>query len=235
MERNDKIDKLFKKWPKEGIHKFERDGIVDEPEWNRQEIKMLYVLKEAHDPPVIGKPFEEIDKREFYYNGAFDGENVYFNTFRLLSKWSYGICNNFCSWHDIEKIDFNTCDSMAPWLRKAAIINIKKHGGHSSSEYPIIRQYADDHRDLIKKQIELIEPDIIVGGGKNFVAPIIIHHIFNPIEFKKLECKTNLNVWEHRNLGWRLIDWYHPQAPGIKHEFLFSKLINTVNEISNYA
>ncbi len=230
MGRYDKIDKLFQKWPKEGIHKFERDGIVDEEEWNRQKVKVLYVLKEPHDPPVEGVPFEEIDKREFYFNGAFDGEKEYPETFRLLSKWCYGISEGFPPWFDLNDEDFNSYISRSPWFRKAAIINIKKYGGYNTSPFPLIRQYADEHQELLKRQIELIEPDFVVGCGLDFVAPIIIHHIFSVDDFETLDCKTGLNVWKHKNLAWPLVDWYHPQAPGIKHEFLYTKLIETLKE-----
>lgn len=51
------------------------------------------------------------------------------------------------------------------WLNQIAIVNLKKSGGKSNSRYPEIFAYADCGATELIKQIEIINPEIIVCGA----------------------------------------------------------------------
>ena len=50
-------------------------------------------------------------------------------------------------------------------LKSIAYINVKKLPGHKSSYYKTIHNAYDKHKDILLKQIEYINPDIIIGGS----------------------------------------------------------------------
>ena len=59
-------------------------------------------------------------------------------------------------------------------LQEIAVINLKKSGGKSSSDYDEIAEYAKYDCEEIKKEFELMDPDIIICGFTFYVLKDIV-------------------------------------------------------------
>ena len=88
-------------------------------------------------------------------------------------------------------------------MQSIAFMNIKKTGGGASADNTIIRKIADRHKHFIRREIELINPDIIIAGvGKTEILQIILQDI----KFKN----SGFDIWVAKHKGYKVIDFYHP-------------------------
>lgn len=176
---------------------FIADGVINHEIWDdRSKGKhILFVLKEAYggesdwslaDEVRVHAPWSAIWNR--------------------IVEWTYGITNTSVekiAKYEPSKISFEKPNQ---WLNEIAVLNIKKSGGESQSHYGEISAYADYDRTEILRQIEIINPDIIVCGA---TFGDINRIMGNPC--KKGECDN----WYYYSdaIGNRerlFIDYYHP-------------------------
>lgn len=152
---NDDVLSLWKEKSEHNDKVFVKDGIVDDVVWKSQDKKILYILKEAYGSAEDWDLTERVLKKDSILSHP---------TWRSVVEWTYGI------W----KTSAEEIASYAPkeiheikddLIRKIAVINLKKSDGKSCSDNLQIKQYAENDIELIKKQIELISPNIIVCGS----------------------------------------------------------------------
>lgn len=109
-------------------------------------------------------------------------------------------------------------------LLSAATVNIKKSAGRPESTAEDLRSYADRDGDLIKRQVELIAPDIVICGGTwDYVKrlwpaarPAYDHQVWriNSIDF--IDFWHPANRWPdsllYYALGWLIQNGIRPKA-----------------------
>ncbi|MCM1024167.1 MAG: hypothetical protein NC395_08935 [Prevotella sp.] len=154
------LDEVFKMWNTKDNHikdTFVKDGIIDPDVWNVQDKKILYILKEAYDEDKT----ENWDLTE----RVLKGDNILSSpTWRSVIDWTYGILNTTAD--RIARYSPKDIKSQRDELiRKIAVLNLKKTPGKPRSDMEQIRQFALDDIVQIKRQIEIISPDIIVCGS----------------------------------------------------------------------
>ncbi|MCK5798164.1 MAG: hypothetical protein KAI47_13310 [Deltaproteobacteria bacterium] len=99
MSRNEKLDHLFQRWPVEANRGLITDGIVDEAFWTANPIKLLYLMKETHDPENT----KGWDLRAFLARGgANDKGKGYTTTWGMTARWTRGITGGVPSWLQTE-------------------------------------------------------------------------------------------------------------------------------------
>lgn len=193
MENNQEITKTID-------HKtnvFIRDGIVDEKTWNNNNHKkIVFVLKEAYttqnnwsltDWVLNSKPSKPI--------------------WRRIIEWTYGIQNT--DFNNIPKYASQIYEKNKDLLfQQIALVNLKKSGGKSSSINEEIKGYAIEDKLELKKQLEIISPDIIVCGS-TFNT---LNHIYDDkICPKDSYCDNRFyytNIISGKDT--LVIDYYHP-------------------------
>lgn len=208
---------LFAKWKgteKEGWKrkKFIPDGIVDAQSYIDSKIKVLYILKEANggDDWVL---------TDFLKAGGRA------STWNNVTRWQYGITNidKDISWGEIENISNETRKSQ---LKNIAIMNLKKESGGAKAVSKQIWDYALEDKDLLKEQIQIYSPDVIICCGTGDIV-------------KKLELIEKFNKWEkssydvtyYQSKDKIIIDYYHPAYYGKSPKKLFYPLYKTIKEI----
>jgi len=143
------INELFEMWKKSRKFKyFVSDGVIDPEVYFSNNVKVLFITKEANDGDDGGdyNLCTEILKHENYKPFI-----------RHMIQWTWAINENFP-----EEINF--CDEIKnKYLRSFAVLNLKKIGGGSISKNHNILQYANRDKDFIIKEIEIIDPDVIIG------------------------------------------------------------------------
>lgn len=221
----EKESELFKRWRSErGYKYFISDGIFDEVEWNKQGIKILFVLKEAN--------WENgnVDLCEYLLS---ETGSTYWKTWNNIARWIKAILISGEYPRSVSKSDKSF------WLRKVAAMNLKKVGGDSVAEDETIYSYALSDKQYLKEQICLYNPDIIIccgrGEGKN--ADILYDIVFDNGEVSEwqtplTDTKYNYFFWHIKGKKIPVVSFYHPQMRG--GHALFEKRYNEMIEIGEY-
>lgn len=186
---------------------FIRDGVVCPEVWYSQEIRPLFLLKEAYG----GDGDWDLAKDHLLVHKSID------KIWERVSDWTKGI--------------FATTNTEIPpyiqdspeiahygneYLKKIAVINVKKSGGKSSSDYDEISAYALFDKDRLLRQIELCDPTIIVCGYTGSYLEMIIGENFrkprNDNLFYRIELKGHsvlvLDFWHPANHYPDIMNYY---------------------------
>lgn len=199
MAVNNKLRELFKDWQSTRNYSgFFKDGIIGEQDWNNKSPKIMFLLKENYSDGW------EID-------GGIDirgGTNRQF--FPNLARWKYlieyiGQNNKVVGCPDDDAL----VDFLGGWvLSDVAYVNVKKSKGQSKSSNKMIQDFAVKDKDFLTKEIDIINPDIVICGGTFWSY----HPIYDGNN--NIECVAN-RVHKHEDRI--ILDFYHPgwrQCPG---------------------
>lgn len=197
------LDELFDIWEKRhrdaGHKRFIRDGIVDEKWWfEKQSVpKICFFLKEART-------------KEEKYNLTNDlREKEPWRLWQRVAVWTQAIQMAFSGEraYDEEKIKLKSHDA----VKQIAVVNVKKSDGMPESKGDDLWKYVNDDKDLLKKELEIINPDIIVCGYTLELLEAVLdakgnEKNANPdIRFEKIR-DTMYGFWKDK----LVIDYYHP-------------------------
>jgi len=133
-------------------------GVFNEHEYCEQKIKLLFILKEVIDEnkderwSLVDLVSKQIEDQKFL------------TIFKRMGELSFGHNQGFPPYHSAVANMFHNAN-ITEGLEKLAVINLKKTGGGNISELSEIREHALENRELIHKEIEIINPDLMVCGG----------------------------------------------------------------------
>lgn len=203
------LNDLFKEWenayqPYKG--KFTYDGINNEQIYNGLKAKknaVLFIAKEPNDIEQWGGNFPNWWKDKLQGNFS-----------RRLGEWCYGLTNNF------PLLNEATINAHRGVL-SVAFMNLKKIGGGANADKEKIMKIVGETSDYLKKEIAIIEPDIIVGGG---VYPEAWDMLFGKLNW--INTGTGIRVAKWNNV--KIIKFYHPSSR-FKKADSYHLLENSVN------
>ena len=155
---------------------FTEDGIIDPQAYDKAECKILVVLKEANIAENKEDAFYlKKDDHRVWYNEFVNGE--YNASSRKVMYRNEIADNNSCQKQLIGRMSYllqqywrdATCSGSIPTvkqiqdaLKKTTVMNLNKRGGGKALKKRIFKNYCKKYAVFIKKEIELINPDIIV-------------------------------------------------------------------------
>ncbi|WP_308749133.1 hypothetical protein [uncultured Anaerococcus sp.] len=201
---------LFEKLRKDN-HAIVTDGIVDENEYLSSKYKILYVMKEVNG----GKDW---DLREFLYEGGRP------QTWDNVARWTQGILNldKEYSWEELLKDNEKRRET---YLKKIGSINLKKTGGGHTSVDKEISKAAWENKEIIKNQIEVYNPDIIIccGTAEDFVKSAL-----DPKEINWTMTQRGVKYIKDKEKI--ILSFAHPEAR-IRDAYLYYALVDAVREI----
>lgn len=152
------MDELFKEWKtlimSDAKH-FVEDGVICHESWGEVDCKLLFILKETNDyegnianlinRAVTVKPKSKLWGRPTFHN---------------IGRWAYGLLNFPKSIDSYEAANKERKKSLLP----CSFINIKKtSGGRTAGK--AVELNAIKFASFLRRQIEILSPDIIVFGG----------------------------------------------------------------------
>lgn len=161
-------DKLIAEWKdrhkKAGYKEFVTDGVVCPEVWFPQPTRVLYILKEPHSGN--GKDWSLLD----YLKEPDESKG---RTWAAVAEWQYALQNTtvdsipaFDAWLGAPYGDMERYrEAQMNLLRQCAVLNIKKSNGKSESNDIDLLDYVNEDGDLLKRQIDMISPTIIVCGS----------------------------------------------------------------------
>jgi hypothetical protein len=136
---------------------FIRDGIISEERWDKAAVKVLFLLRECYDYPKAGHAGFDL-RAQIRDWGIARGP-----TMRNTALWAAGLQNATAK--SIPPLSDVQASAAYEALLATAIINVKKSGGTRASVPSEIDDYAVQDSQFIRRQIDLIAPDITVCGG----------------------------------------------------------------------
>ena len=135
---------------------FRRDGIIDEAIFYKEKRKTLFISNEANDDEYSAKtnakPNNVDDYRKYYETGYDDWLGKMRERTSALYKTVAGI----------GRIEMSDVDAALHY----AVMDLNKRGGGSyvkSASH--IEEYCRYYQDFIKREIEIINPDVVVWLG----------------------------------------------------------------------
>lgn len=185
MSKTDQLNELFVLWEKKhleesddsfsktsngsNIHKnfFERDGIIDESAFEKEKIKVLFISAEANANDYNGeKGVAKTDYRQAYL--------TYFETAK--DNWGGKMRERVCGMY---KFLTNQSDKkINEMANKFAVMDINKRGGKSTIDKgKHLVEYTGVYKNFIDKEINIIDPDIVVLIGVNLCRLRIVQHL----------------------------------------------------------
>ena len=169
--RSAELEKLFDEWRKRHIsedysndkiskNNFIPDGIIDEASYMQSPKKILFIAKEAACLDKTEKTTAE-ENFEAAQNDGFWCRRVVLEG-KGGTRFSSGLA---LLANAILNENFETPEKDISALRYVAFMNINKRGGFTECKTKLLRDYAQNYKDLIDREIKIISPDIIVCCG----------------------------------------------------------------------
>jgi len=162
---------LFSEWKatKEIVHKNSiADGVVHAETYINTTPRLLFLAREAH-----WEDEGDHDIRGYLAKGA---PGVTFRNWQVIARWTRAITTaEDVPWEDVDD-EARGQDFKKEEFRKIAFVNIKKQGGSSSVNWNELVTYTKVCAQLVRRQIELYNPNIIVCNGtiwllERFILP----------------------------------------------------------------
>ena len=219
-ESERKHKQLIKKWSKmRPSYGDFHDGPSSWETWVKQNPKILFLLKEPHSDFLPAYPIRNMPiERGFFLN---------------IGLWHYAIKSFFC---DSKRASFNNAieevkrQNVGELMDQIAIVNVKKKDENKSiSNNADIKSYAKSDKDgaLLKKQIDIIDPNIVICGNTMDSYDLIYYDDENyNLRVEKNKCK----IWEWSDR--LVVDFWHP-ANRKKTEELFNTLLYLLKNHQN--
>ena len=151
-------EKLLSDWSKNELHQqqvFVSDGIIDFERWSKAPRKVLFLMKEAYGEPNTKENWDFCSLLRTWGKPKF-------KMLKLISYWAYALHHSRPGY--VPPFTFTeecACDSFLA----SALVNVKKSNGKSTSQDDDLIKYVHSDGGFLLKQIELIDPQIVVCGN----------------------------------------------------------------------
>jgi hypothetical protein len=159
-EAMDAHDELLNRWSAESRHVgkgFIRDGIIDPDRWAACPRKVLLLLKEAYESEAEKKGYDLCKLIRDEWEGP--KHNIWWNA----SYWCLA-AQSIEFPPPLPSDDKGYVDATKALLA-SSVVNVKKSDGRSFSDNVNLKEYTTNDKEYIKKQIKLIDPQIVICGN----------------------------------------------------------------------
>lgn len=179
---------------------FIKDGVMNADVWFKNKVRPLF---------LFGESFGTDDNSPEGYNRK--------RAWRRIALWTKGIMNTGATYMEpFEPWCKDIIHSDNKYVDSIAAVNIKKDSGKKRADYNEICEYAKAGRKLLKKQLELCDPTVIICGGTARALEIILDEQFrqkhNNNLFYTVEINghpvTVIDYWKPSNTYPEVMNYY---------------------------
>jgi hypothetical protein len=196
---------------------FVADGNVgSDDEWWSAPIRVVLISKEPND--LRGTiP----DLRKLFRNPVEDGDHKY--RFQdNIGRWVYAVHtkkvrNSFPSFNEASE---RSNRQGALW--QSAVVNLKKNAGGGLADFPQIRLAATRDRKMIVKQIDILDPQIVVFGRDKESTRLVETIVGDLVPYSKLCYSRGPQFW---------VRHWHPAQIGKNDRTLYNEWITTLGQL----
>lgn len=175
---------------------FISDGIVNNESWySGRHKKIAYILKEAYG-----------EKQNWSLTKWLAQTKPTTLLWKRVIEWTYGIQNTTAE--TIAAYSSAIYETNRHLFEQIAVVNLKKSNGKSASSSQEIEAYAVADQVELRKQLEIIAPDIIICGSTFQMLNRIYDHKIRP---QGVSCENWFYFSNTISANTTLvIDYYHP-------------------------
>lgn len=173
LNKTDELERLFLSWEQKQENEpdyvwkktkggenftkshFRRDGIIDEETFEKETTKVLFVSYEANDDDYSAKNNPKPNTVDDYYNYYLTKHEDYRGKMKERLSEYYKVIVGLAP-REIENYDA---------VRHFAIMDLNKRGGGPKVKDKHVLYYCLYYKEFIKKEIEIISPDVIAFLG----------------------------------------------------------------------
>ncbi|MFT3918919.1 hypothetical protein [Cloacibacterium sp.] len=214
------------------------DGAIDNEKFLNNKLRITWFLKEPYSDEehswkyrdVFTLTDENIKNDEDLYDVWF--KDVARNTWQPIIYVSYGILNSFKTWSEMSYIRENR--DMCDVIQEISIINSNKNFSETGtfSLQENIKTGFDKFENIIKQQIELLNPNVLIFGNTFNEYYKKLLKIEEKHKVKELSKSDIINVYFKE--GKIFLDVWHPSQRGkASREEYVNSIINSVKEFEN--
>ncbi len=202
------------------------DGPMDIAEYyNTPQLKIVWLMKEPYETGEReggwSIPGLYSDNYPRFFTDLINGASG--RTWQPVVYATYGILNDFALWDEIPFI--RNDPAIVKVLSKVAWVNIQKLPSEigTSTNIGHIHEAYNKHKTILKRQINLLDPDLVICGN---TFSVIADDLGNP---KPIFLNDNLECY---SLGKRLyINVYHPAQRRITREKYVNDIVSCVKKV----
>lgn len=195
----EKLDRLFEEWQRkqesesdENFKKtkgkttnitkshFCKDGIICEEKFENEKVKVLFISNEANDDSYLAK--------DNNFTSRIESFNKYYENKK--DNWRGKMRECICALYKVITENYQIAENLV--AQNFAFINLNKRGGgktidDKNKSRNHIEEYVEIYNNEIRKEIEIINPDIIVWLGiKTYEMNLHIKYLGAYIETEKV-------------------------------------------------
>lgn len=204
---------------REGV-KANIDGPIEIEKWYNgnlrsrpSDLRILFLLKEAYGSDTLGVDLSELRRFEksLLDMDSDEGRPTYAPMVDIVNMLVLN--QNYEQVHQQVK----SVGAYTIFKECSAIVEVKKEYGESKSYNSDIKNHARKNKELIKKQIEVYNPNVVILCGNNIYEGIFVTHDNGHMVFGDL-ANDNANLRVHPQFKYYYndrriyINTYHPSA-----------------------
>lgn len=194
IEQANELALLMNSWESKhkdkGYSRFIKDGIVCEHQWIAQKTpRICFFLKEAYSANENGYNLTE----------TLHNSNPW-TMWKKVAIWAQAIHNAFDGISEYNETELRSNEKEV--IDSISVVNVKKSNGERNSDYDNLKKFALEDKIELKRELEIIKPDIIVCGNNINLLKIVLE---NELE--------NTDAWDTLIALWGkslVINYYHP-------------------------
>jgi len=208
---------LFAKWAQKYEGLFVSDGAPCSEQFEKEKIKITFVLKEAVSPGESWDMRSWVDKH--------GGRSQAWDN---ITRWTQAILKGGDYLRTVSRED-RVC-----WLRRISFLNLKKVGGGNTTINSELVDYAKNDAHFIWEQLCIYNPDVIVACG-SYVEWLLWEHILLPRQKTdeyvggKLFGRSYKTQFSGKDSNTNVICFRHPSRTFGKDKELYDQMVEIVH------
>lgn len=216
------------------------DGIINESKFKDLNVKLMFLLKETNGNDSKGN--SQVNSDWVGYVEWLKNQQANINSKETLYKTFFNACMWIEEFYSFVKNKTMSFEEYAPdgqiyavkireQLNNVALVNLKKTWGGSSTSWNNLNTYLsnNDIVDILKKEIEIISPDIVLCGGVQVFDFAKKMYAAQSVNSSNLEYflvnKTVFVKFRHPALYWRKRKNHYDYAADIFKQMKTEKLM----------
>ena len=230
------LDDLFEKWKNErefthfyydglmyrGEYCYDKDNLPywrkpgnESKMWDKCPTRVMFLLKDVNARGDTAEDDDDLRGRVFLNTG--------YRGYKNLTYWLYGILKTIETGHAPDYTFSSTEASKLFDETPVAYVNCKKQAGFSSCSYSTLLSYIERDKDFIIKEIDILNPDIIMccaytGNTGNPIFDFVKENIFTDL------IKVNDWIYYSEKNNKVIIEAYHFVSRAKTNEYMYTKM-----------
>ena len=156
------------------------DGIINDGEYEKATIKVLYIAKECNAWYFNekNKKIVNLDMNEFFARKELTKKNTKNRFLKGMAMLQNAILDN----------NYSTPNKNISSLSSAAMINLNKRGGYSWCIWNTLEKYVEKYQEYLRNQISAINPNVIVCCGESVKFLVDKYNLAGKCECEDIRC-----------------------------------------------